>query len=148
MKSETKSTQSHIDTGDGVALTVTQARGGLPSGMMTMLVTSTLLAVVSLGTIGIIVSRTAPRPARSHAIAVADQSDVLRGRTWDEAHLGANGVEKCSAFRRVVEHTTALQSAGDGTISSRVRVGLDAELSAATAMPPAALTPRQCGVPL
>jgi hypothetical protein len=148
MKTEAKSEQPQADSGDRVELTVTQARGGVRRGMTKVLVISTLLAVASLGAIGIFASRTAPKPPKPYAIAAATQSDMLKGRTWDDAHLGANGLEKCNAFRRVVEHAAALQTAGGGTISSAVRMRLDTELAAAKEMPPAALRPGQCGVPL
>jgi len=117
--------------------------------MMVVLVISTVLAVVCLGAIEIFATtHTAPRPVKISVIATPPNSDTLRRPTWDLAHLDANGLEKCSAFRRVVGHTTALQTAGGGTISSAARIRLDADLAAAKKMPPAALTPMQCGVPL
>ena len=149
MNTQTTSERSHAGAGDRVELTVTKARGGVRRGMIVVLVISTVLAVVCLGAIEIFATtHTAPRPAKTPVIAAPPQSGTLRGPTWDLAHLGANGLEKCSAFRRVVRQTTALQTAGGGTISSAARIRLDADLAAAQKMPPSALTPMQCGVPL
>ncbi len=75
-------------------------------------------------------------------------TNTLVTRAWDSDHLGADGLEKCQAFRLVVEHTRAFQASGGGTISAAQRSELQAELSAANAMPPRPLIASQCGVPL
>jgi hypothetical protein len=82
------------------------------------------------------------------AVANAGPSDVLHNRTWALRHLGANGLEKCRAFRLVRKHTAQLQVAGGGTITAGERGRLETELGSAKAMPPRSLTPFQCGVPL
>ena len=147
MKTAKTSKQGHVDAGDGVELTVTEARGGVRRGVIVVLVVSTLLAAVGLGAIAMFATHYAPRPPTPMIAALA-QPDTLKTRTWDLGHLGANGLEKCSAFRRVLKHTSALQTTGGGTITYGERARLDAELAAANKMPPAALTPMQCGVPL
>jgi hypothetical protein len=78
----------------------------------------------------------------------ADSSDKLRGSTWTRAHLGAQGLAKCQAYRRVRMATTQLQQAGGGTITTVDRRRLERQLAAARRLPPRALTPFQCGVPL
>jgi hypothetical protein len=145
--------QSHADAGDGVERTVTQARGGVRRGVTKILVISTFLAVVALGAVWLLSSRTAPRAQQSLATQTAGftsapQRDPLKSRVWDQAHLGADGLEKCSAFRQVLNHGAELQGAGRGLMSSSERAQLEAELTSAKAMPPVSLTPFQCGVPL
>jgi len=154
MKTERPLTgKSRVDAGDGVELTITQARGGVRRGMTKILVLSTVLAVVALGVVWLVSSWTAPRAHQSMvtqtaALTSAPQPDPLKSRVWDQSHLGAGGLEKCSAFRRVLSHTTELQGAGRGPMSLSERTQLEAELNAAKTMPPVSLTPFECGVPL
>jgi hypothetical protein len=81
------------------------------------------------------------------SVAYADP-DALHGRDWALRHLGPSGLEKCSAFRKVREHTAQLQASGGGTITVAQRQSLEAELTSAKHMSPKRLTPFQCGVPL
>jgi hypothetical protein len=145
--------QPHADAGDGVELTVTQARGGVRRGMTKVLVISTLLAVVAVGAVWSLSVRPGPpaqqsRLAHAAALASAPQPNALKNQVWDQAHLGADGLEKCSAFRKVLNHTTELQGAGRGSMSPSERTQIEAELNTAKAMLPVSLTPFQCGVPL
>ena len=145
--------QSHADAGDGVERTVTQARGGVRRGMSKVLVASTVLAVIAVGAVWLLSARNAPLAQQSMvtqpaALASAPQPNALKGQVWDQAHLGADGLEKCSAFRQVLNHTDQLQGAGRGPMSPAERTQLEAELNTAKMMQPAALTPFQCGVPL
>lgn len=80
--------------------------------------------------------------------AASAHADKLRSPAWDRAHLGADGLAKCQAYRHVRETTAWLQKADGGTITARERQRLQAQLAAAKRMPPHALTPLQCGVPL
>ncbi len=80
--------------------------------------------------------------------ASAHSSDKLRSPAWDRAHLGADGLAKCQAYRHVREATARLQQANGGTITAGERHRLESQLAAAKRMPPRALTPFQCGVPL
>jgi len=120
--------------------------------MTKILVTSTLLAVVAIGAVWLLSAWTAPRAQQSMVIQTAALTSApqppLKGRVWDQARLGADGLEKCSAFRQVLNHATELQGAGRGSMSPSERTQLEAELNAANAMPPMSLTPVQCGVPL
>jgi hypothetical protein len=142
--------QSHIDAGDGVQRTVTQARAGVRRGMIKVLAISTGLAILAIGAVFLL----SPHPRQQStsiqapAPSVVAQTDTLETRTWDGSHLEANGLEKCRAFRQVVKHTAALQVAGGGTISRGQTMRIQAELNAARAMPPTSLTPMQCGVSL
>jgi hypothetical protein len=72
----------------------------------------------------------------------------LKSQVWDQAHLGADGLTKCSAFRQALNHTAELQGAGREPMSPSDRAQLEAELNTAKTMPPVSLTPLQCGVPL
>jgi len=151
MQSKYPSTeQSHADAGDGVERTVTQARGGVRRGMLKVLLISTVLGIAGIG--AVVLFSGLPRQhatlTQTAAPGAAGTANVLATRTWDSDHLGANGLEKCQAFRLVVKHTQAFQAAGGGTISPTQRSSLQDELSAADAMPPRSLTPTQCGVPL
>jgi len=154
MKTERLSAvQSHADSGDGVERTVTQARGGVRRGMTKILVLSTALAVAALGAVWLLSARTAPRAQQSMvtqtaALTSAPQPQPLKSRVWDQAHLGTAGLEKCSAFRQVLNRTSELQGAGRGPLPPSERTQLEAELNAAKTMPPVLLTPFQCGVPL
>ena len=151
MQSKYPSTeQSHADAGDGVERTVTQARGGVRRGMLKVLLISTVLAIAGIGAVVLISGLPRQHPALTQTTAPGDagNANTLATRTGDSDHLGANGLEKCQAFRLVVEHTQAFQAAGGGTISPAQTSGLQAELGAADAMPPRSLTPAQCGVPL
>ena len=144
---------SHADAGDGVERTVTQARGGVRRGMTKVLVVSTVLAVIAVGAVWLITTRTSPRAHQSTvtqtaALTPASPPNPLKSQVWDQAHLGAGGLEKCSALRKVLNHATELQGAGRGSMSPSERTQLDAELNTAKAMPPVSLTPSQCGVPL
>lgn len=95
-----------------------------------------------------LVAATAAILSLSSMAAAATPNNQLRSRAWTLRHLGPNGLEKCRAFRTVVNNTMQLQKAGGGRISPVERKRLDAELSAAKAMPPRRLTPFTCGVPL
>ena len=154
MKSQRPLTeQSHRDAGDGVERTVTQARGGVRRGMTKILVISTLLAVGAVSAVWLVSARTAPGAqqslgTRTAALVSAPQRSPLKSKVWDQANLGADGLEKCSAFRQVLSHATELQGAGRGPISQSERTQLEAELNTAKTMPPVSLTPFQCGVPL
>jgi len=154
MKSQRPLTeQTQRDAGDGVERTVTQARGGVRRGMTKILVMSTLLAVGAMGVVWLLSAQTAPRTQQSPgtqaaALASAPQPNELKSQAWDQAHLGAAGLEKCSAFRQVLARTTSLEDAGRGPMSSSERTQIDAELNTAKAMPPVSLTSFQCGVPL
>lgn len=148
-KSPTK--QAHADGGHGVVRTVTQARGGVRRGMTKVLVISMLLTAVAIGAVWLLSPLRAThmqQPYPTAALASAPQPNALKSRAWDQAHLGAYGLEKCSAFRKVLDHTTELASPDHGPMSSSERIQLDAELNTAKLMPPVALTPLQCGVPL
>jgi hypothetical protein len=142
--------RSHLDAGDGVERTAVQARGGVRRGMLKVLLGSTMLAVVGIGAVFLFLSH----PRKSFTLTqtttpgVAGNSNTMATHTWDSDHLGANGLEKCQAFRLVVEHTRAFQVIGGGTISAAQRSDLQEELSAAKAMPPRSLIASQCGVPL
>ena len=142
--------QDHIDAGDGVERTVTQARSGVRRGMIKVLGISVVLAIVAIGAVFVI----SPHPRQpatltpSPAPSVVAQTNTLQTSAWDRRHLEANGLQKCRAFRQVVKHTSALQASGGGTISQAQSIRLEAELSAAKAMAPTSLTPMQCGVPL
>jgi len=138
--------QSHINAGDGVHRTVTQARGGVRRGVIKVLVFSTLLAVVAMTAVWYFSARSAAPPAVT-TTATAHPTALASG-AWDRGHLGANGLEKCQAFRLVLEHTTQAQTSGGGSISSAQANRLQAELNAAKQMPPASVTPFECGVPL
>jgi hypothetical protein len=142
--------QAHIDAGDGVERTVTQARGGVRRGLIRVLVISTLLVVGGIGAVWLFSARSAGPPMSAQTVvgAPAPQSTLLKGKAWDRRHLGANGLEKCHAFRLVLKHAAELQSAGGGTISSEESNRLQAELDAAKRLQPASVTPVQCGVPL
>ena len=48
-------------------------------------------------------------PASRHTDAILMQESTLRSRTWDLEHLEADGLEKCRAYRRVVDDMQALQ---------------------------------------
>jgi hypothetical protein len=145
--------QEHVDAGDGVERTVTQARGGVRRGMTKrVLALSTLLAVIGIGAIWLLYAGFAPNSQPSlptqTAAAAAPQPNLVRSQAWDQAHLGADGLEKCSAFRKVFDRTTALQGRDQGQMSASERTALVAELNTAKAMPPVSLTPFQCGIPL
>jgi len=149
--------QAHIDAGDGVHRTVTQARGGVRRGVIYVLAASTLLAVIAMAAVWYFSARsagpsTAPpadtMAATAGTAAQTAQPTALANGTWDRSHLGANGLQKCRAFRLVLKHTTEAQTAGGGSISSGQAHRLQAELNAAKQMPPAAVTPMECGVPL
>ncbi len=153
----TSAEQSHLDAGDGVERTGVQARGGVRRGASKVLVISTLLAVVAIGAIWMLSARPATRAAPSTSVSASGQtaaltsaprSTTLKSPEWDQAHLGADGVEKCGAFRRVLNRVTALQGSGARAISASESTQLDTALNAAKAMPPASLTPAECGVPL
>jgi hypothetical protein len=75
-------------------------------------------------------------------------SDTLQSRDWALRHLGPSGLHKCSAFRKVREHTSQLQASDGGTITLAQRHRLETELTAAKQMSPKGLTPFECGVPL
>ena len=141
---------SHAEAGDGVERTVTQARGGVRRGVTKILVVSMLLAVVAVGAVWLMSARSTSRAQQSQtaALASAPQPSPLKSQVWDQAHLGADGLEKCSAFRQVLNHGAELQGADRGPMSSSERAQLEAELTSAKAMPPVSLTPFQCGVPL
>jgi hypothetical protein len=142
--------QSHADAGDGVERTVTQARGGVRRGMLKVLLISMVLAVAGIGVVLMITGlpRQHAASTRGAAPAVAGNANSIVTETRDGGHLGANGLEKCEAFRLVIKHTQAFQAIGGGTISAAQRSGLQEELSIADAMPPKSLTPAQCGAPL
>jgi len=121
--------------------------------MIKILVMSMLLAVGAVGAVWLLSARTASRAQQSMvtqtaALASAPQPSPLKSQVWDQAHLGADGLEKCSAFRQVLNHATELQGAGRGPMSPSERTQLEAELNTAKAMPPVSLTPFQCGVSL
>ncbi len=145
--------QSHIDAGDGVERSVTEARGGVRRGMGKILAISTVLAVVAIGAVWILAAHPT-RPALSaqttqpSALAEAPQANALKSRAWDQAHLGADGMKKCSAFRRVLKDTTEMRGAGHAPMSASQITLLEEELNTARSMPPVSLTPFQCGVPL
>jgi len=142
--------QSHLDAGDGVERTVTQARSGVRRGVSKILVISTVLAVLAIGAVWILAARPARQSIAIQTIApaTAQQANTLRSQAWDQSRLGAQGMAKCSAFRQVLKHTGELRSAEPGAMSRSQRTELDAELKTAKDMQPAALTPFQCGVPL
>jgi hypothetical protein len=142
--------QAQADAGDGVERTVTQARGGVRRGMLKVLLISTMTAIAVMGAIIFFCARPGPRaaPAAAPGSPAPSGAATLASGTWDASHLGANGLEKCQAFRMVVMHTHAFQADGGGTISTGQRSSLQAELNAAEAMAPKSLTPAQCGVPL
>jgi hypothetical protein len=142
--------QAHRDAGDGVECTVTRARGGVRRGVSKILVISTALAVIALGAIWFVAARPAHQSMSTGAAAAAtpQPSDALTSRAWDQSHLGAQGMAKCSAFRRFLRDTSRLQGEGGGTLSHAQRIVLDEELKTAQAMQPVALTPVQCGVPI
>jgi hypothetical protein len=73
---------------------------------------------------------------------------ALPTRTWALAHLGANTVQKCAAFRKILVQTQHMQAADGGTISAADATHLQKALSEAKAMTPESVTPPQCGVPL
>ena len=148
------SEQSHIDAGDGVHRTLTQARGGVRRGVIYVLAASTLLAVIAMAVVWYIsahsaLSSTGPTATATAATTSAlAQPTALASGTWDRGHLGASGLEKCRAFRLVLKHTTEAQASGGGTITSGQANRLLAELNEAKQMPPASVTPFECGVPL
>jgi hypothetical protein len=153
MKTQRPTELSRADAGDGVERTVTQARGGVRRGMTKVLVVSTVLAVIAVGAVWLLSARTARHAQQSTvtqtaALTPASPPNPLKSQVWDQAHLGADGLEKCSAFRHVVNHTAELQGAGRGPMSPSERAQLEAELNSAKMMPPVSLTPFQCGVPL
>ena len=99
---------SHADAGDGVERTVTQARGGVRRGMTKVLVISTVLAVIAIGAVWLITTRTSPRAHQSTvtqtaALTPASPPNPLKSQVWDQAHLGASGLPAViRAERRIV----------------------------------------------
>ena len=87
-------------------------------------------------------------PARTAEIASTAQPNLVRSQAWDQAHLGAEGLVKCSALRKVLDRTDALQGDDRGPMAASQRTALVAELETAKAMPPASLTPFECGIPI
>ena len=145
------SDKAHIDAGDGVQRTETQARGGVRRGVIKVLVASTLLAVIAMAAVWYLSARSSAPPASPPAATTATQTsqpNALESGAWDRRHLGANGLLKCQAFRLVLKHTTEAQASEGGSISSGQANRLQTELKAAKQMPPASVTPFQCGVPL
>lgn len=143
------SDQARIEADDGVHRTVTQARGGVRRGVIKVLGISTLLAVIAMAAVWYFSARpVGPSTSPSAAPAQMPQPTALASRAWDLRHLGANGLEKCKAFRLVLKHTTAAQAVGGGSISAGQVNRLQTELNTAKQMPPVLLTPFQCGVPL
>jgi hypothetical protein len=141
------------DAGDGVELTVTEARSAVPRGISKVLVISTTLAVIGIGLVWFMserpVSQPTPKAAQVSAQPQAAQAQTaLASGAWDRRGLGAAGLEKCRAFGKVLSDTRELQASGGGALSKARRGRLDTELNAAKAMAPATLTPAQCGVPL
>jgi hypothetical protein len=78
----------------------------------------------------------------------AANSDHLDNRDWMLSHLGAEGLRKCRVFKRILRQTQELQQTGHGAITGPERERLQQALDRAKAMPPAPLTPAQCGVAL
>jgi len=149
------SEQSHLDAGDGVERTVTQARGGVRRGVSKILLASTLLAILALGVVWFLGAHPARQSTASQvpsnqatAVATTEPSNQLRTQPWDQSHLGAQGLAKCSAFRQVLRHTRELQGATPGAFSASQRAELDDALKTAKNMQPVSLTPFQCGVPI
>jgi hypothetical protein len=119
--------------------------------MTRVLVMSVILTVVVIGGAWMVSAlRAGPMPQSTQAAvsAAALAPNALKSQAWDQAHLGADGLKKCTAFRQVLRHTNQLGHAGRGRMPPSARTQLDTELDAARAMPPVALTPLQCGVPL
>jgi hypothetical protein len=110
------------------------------------------LTVITLAAVWFVSARTeAPSASLPAAAATATQPSppaALAGRVWDRGNLGASGLEKCAAFRQVLKRTAEAQAAGGGSISSDQANRLQTELNAAKRMPPASVTPLQCGVAL
>jgi hypothetical protein len=142
--------QAHIDAGDGVERTVTEARGGVRRGVSKIMAISTVLAVVAIGAVWLLASRpkTPPMSAQTPTPASSPQSNALNSQAWDQGHLGADGMKKCSAFRKVLRDSNEMRAAGRGPTSPSQRTQLEAELNTAKSMTPLSLTPFQCGVPL
>ncbi len=131
------------DVGEGVELSATQARGATPRrGMMSVLALSALAAIVAIGVIWLVTARLfAARPAPGPPDTLPSRAQALRT-------LGPDAVQKCAAFRRLIDRTRRDQAGGGGDISASERKSLQDALEAAQALPPASLTPVQCGVPL
>jgi hypothetical protein len=162
--------QDHIDAGDGVERTVTEARSGVRRGISKILVISTVLAVGAIGGVWLLAAHprtpatsaqapaSPPGGAPASAVSTSQNSpalqnapassNVLRTQAWDQAHLGPDGMKKCSAFRKVLQDSQEAQGRDNGTMSAAQRSRLSQELSEARTMPPAAVTPFKCGVPL
>jgi len=143
-----RSEQAHIDAGDGARRTVTQARGGVRRGIISVLAASTVLAVIAVAAVWYFSAPSAATSTPPPAAIAQIPQQPLTSRAWDRRHLGANGLEKCRAFRLVLKHTTVAQASGGGSISPGQANRLQTELNAAKQMPPASVTPVECGVPL
>lgn len=69
-------------------------------------------------------------------------------RLHRQMHMTAASAAKCKAYAQVVSDTRSLQASGGGAFDAGTRRRLEAELRRAKAMPPSALSPSRCGVPL
>ena len=67
---------------------------------------------------------------------------------YDQERLGAGGLQKCTAYRKVRQHSDEMQAADHGVLSPGDTHRLMVELKQAKHMAPRKLTPADCGVPL
>ncbi len=81
-------------------------------------------------------------------VSAAQAGDQLRSKSWEYSHLGAGGIAKCSAYRKIAQETRALQKGDQGRLQADYRRSLTQKLAAANAMSPMSVTPRKCGVAL
>jgi hypothetical protein len=77
--------------------------------------------------------------------ASAGADPAIHDRSWMLEHLGAAGLEKCRAFRKVRQDAEQLQAVDHGTLSRQERRRLEAELAAVKRRAPKAVTPSSCG---
>ncbi len=73
---------------------------------------------------------------------------VTPSGAFDQEHLGPGGLHKCRAYKQVRHHSDEMQAKDHGQLTPGDTRRLIAELSRARHMPPAKLTPADCGVPL
>jgi len=65
--------------GDGMELSVTEARAGVRRGVSKIMVISTLLAIVAMGAVWLFMAHRppqAPHLASAHALAIPSQADM------------------------------------------------------------------------
>ena len=65
-----------------------------------------------------------------------------------QEHMTSRAEQKCRVFRRVSRDARVLQGAQGGRLAPGAQHRLERELRRASAMPPASITARRCGVAL